>query len=275
MKLGVHITFFYVESRLQYLEKVIEGIASINEDTTVFIYSNRNFKLKEHTENINIVVYDFANKKSTRLKSIHRLYYQTLLRLGYTKLVHPFYLTWVNRKYVTKHIEDFDVQMYLEDDIYFDIRSFKYWLTYKDACIGNGYNLGFLRYEKDKNEELYFSDLFGPMDKIVTLEGKKFLLNDVNPYCGFWIYEKSELKKFMQSKQWKFKFNNYRVRERSAVGWHGFQMEHYKCSLLPLNNIKDNIYQCSEDAFVHHLPNNYIGHDFFCKVKAPIEMEIG
>ncbi len=275
MNLGVHITFYYVENRLQYLKKVIEGIESIDAEKTIFVYSNRDFKLDEHHENVKIIVHDFARKNNNKLHSIHRFYYQTLLKLGLTKLVHPFYLAWVNRKYVEKYIENFDVQMYIEDDIYFNSNTFDYWLENKDICLKNNYNLGFLRIEKDnKTNNEYSTDLFKPLDRIVDLDDTKFLLNDINPYCGFWIYEKSELKKFIKSSEWKFKFKNYRIRERSAIGWHGFKMDRYKGTLVPLEEKGNNFYQCNENSSVHHMPNNYIGNEVFCQVKFPLEIKL-
>ncbi|WP_025742986.1 hypothetical protein [Aquimarina pacifica] len=270
MTLAAHITFYYKEDRLQYLTKVIEGIQSIKAETKIFVYSHLHFELKEY-DNVQIIVHGFATKKNNKLHSIHRFYYQTLLGLGLTKLVHPYYLAWVNRKYIEKHVEDFDVQMYIEDDILFDAASFKYWLAYKDLCIQNNYNLGFARVEEDaKNGRRYCSDIVKPLSKIVELEGKKFVFNDINPYYGFWIYDKTELKNFMKSKEWKFKFSNYRVRERSAIGWHGFQMERYKGTLIPLDSSGENTYTSDVDAQVHHMPNNYIGHHTFCKVEYPL-----
>ncbi len=273
MTLAAHITFYYKGDRLQYLTKVIEGIRSINAKTTIFVYSHLHFELKEY-DNVKVVVHGFATKKNNKLHSIHRFYYQTLLRLGLTKLVHPYYLAWINRKYVEKCIDDFDIQMYIEDDILFDANSFNYWLKYKDLCIANHFNLGFARVEEDEEKgKRYCSDIVKPINTIVDLEGQKFVLNDINPYYGFWIYDKKELKSFLQSKEWRFKFTNYRVRERSAIGWHGFQMDRYKGTLIPVHVSEDNNYISEMDASVHHMPNNYIGHHTFCKVEYPLVIE--
>lgn len=44
----------------------------------------------------------------------------------------------------------FDIFIYSEDDILFKKKNFFYWLKYKDECIKNRYNIGFLRIEKKK-----------------------------------------------------------------------------------------------------------------------------
>ncbi|KAA1247844.1 hypothetical protein [Aquimarina sp. RZ0] len=273
MKLGIHITFYYIKNRLPYLEKVLDGLEKIEKTKTIFIYTNIEFDLNEKYQDVEIVVNDFANNGHKRLSKLRRFYYQTFLKLGITKMVHPYYLTWINRTYVESYIDEFDAQMYIEDDIYFDNISFNYWLKNKTVCIENEFNLGFLRVEEDDSKNRFLTDLTSIPKKIIELQGEKFLLNDVNPYYGFWIYDKSELKKFIKSKEWKFKFKNYGVRERSAIGWHGFKMKRYKGSLIPLIKIDEDLYQCDEDCAVHHLPNNYIGSDVFCQYSFPFEIK--
>lgn len=59
-----------------------------------------------------------------------------------------------------KIIDQYDVQIYLEDDIGFTNTVFEYWLNYKDVCLDHDYNLGFLRIEIDAgNNKLFCSDL--------------------------------------------------------------------------------------------------------------------
>lgn len=273
MEIAAHITFYYVESRLKYLEKVIEGLRTIKQEITIFIYTNRNFTLDNKYSNVKIVAHRFADNGHKKLNKRRRFYYQTLLKLGITKLVHPYYLTWINRIYVEKYIDKYDVQMYLEDDIYFDNTSLDYWCRYKNLCINNDYNLGFLRIEKDDDNNEFLTDLTVLPKEIITLNEVDFLLNDINPYFGFWIYEKSELKKFLKSKEWKFKFKNYGIRERSAIGWHGLNMKRYKGSLIPLVKNVEGSYYCDKDSTVHHLPNNYIGNHVFCQHTFPFKIE--
>ena len=45
---------------------------------------------------------------------------------------------------------DYDIFIYCEDDLLFTKKNFKYWLSHKDKCIQNNFNLGFLRVEVNK-----------------------------------------------------------------------------------------------------------------------------
>ena len=184
--------------------------------------------------------------------------------------VHPFYLTWENRKYVEKNIDNFDVQICLEDDIGFNAAAFEYWLRYKDICMRNNYNLGFLRTEMNATGEQYITDLTVKLNTVKAMEDQQFLVNDNNAYCGFWIYDKKELKEFIKTKEWKFNFNGYGIREKSAIGWHGIGMKRYKGTLIPLEKNQQGLYETPAGCGIHHIPNNYIGPEVFCKIKFPI-----
>ena len=74
------------------------------------------------------------------------------------------------------------------------------------------------------------------------LNKKKYIVNDVNPYCAFWIYNKFEFNKFIKSNIWKFKWKKksafafYNIQEMSAVGWHGLNMERYLATIIPIKS---------------------------------------
>jgi hypothetical protein len=141
-------------------------------------------------------------------------------------------------------------------------------LVYNEIVSNSGYNLGFLRTEFDGNQK-FITDLTKPLTNTISIDDKLFIINDNNPYCGFWIYSKKELKEFIKSKEWFFDFEHYGIREKAAIGWHGKNMSRYKNTIIPLienNNNLETLYHSN----VHHLPNNYINHKFFCKIKFPI-----
>jgi hypothetical protein len=95
------------------------------------------------------------------------------------------------------------------------------------------------------------------------LDNIKFIINDINPYYGFWVYDSTELEKFTKTKWWNFhwkgnSFNSfYGMAEMSATGWHGKNMDRYHETVFPLKN---NV--ISKGALLHHLPNNYINRTF-------------
>ena len=130
----------------------------------------------------------------------------------------------------------------------FSKKNFKYWLNYKNICIKNNFNLGFLRTE-NKNRKLFSTDLIKQIKFQMLINNIKFAVNNVNNYCAFWIYDKKELNKFIKTNFWRFKWKGknmyafYGIREMSAVGWHGKNMSRYKATVIPL--VKKN--------YTHHV----------------------
>ena len=269
MDVAAHITFYYVESRLCYINKVLQGLAEIPQNIHVFIYTNKKFDLKYTYPNM---VVEMIHVNFIDLPFIKRASYKHI-PFVIRRYMDPFFLTWENRRHIERNIDKYDVQMYLEDDICFTNAAFEYWLNYKEICNKHDYNIGFLRYEGN-NDKIYCTDLTKTPDKIIYIDGKLFLLNDNNPYCGFWIYDKSELYRFTQSKEWKFKFKDYGIREKSAIGWNGLKMKRYKGTIIPLQLIGGDTIAIHNDCKVRHLPNNYIGHSVFCTVELPIQFKI-
>jgi hypothetical protein len=270
MEIAVHITFFFDKNRIPYLETVLSGIDDFNIKTSVYIYTNTLFKTKKKYKNINIHYKRFLYLKKFRWRFNYNHIFN---KIGLKFLIHPFFLSWESRKIIEKIKYNFNYQIYIEDDILFSKENFEYWKKYKDECINSGYNLGFLRYEIDCNKNLFYSDLWiEKPKKFIKLNNTFFLVNDLNPYCALWIYDKKELFNFIDSEEWKFKFEKYGIREKSAIGWHGKGMSRYKFTIIPLINVKGK-YIIDQNCLVHHLPNNYIGHKGFCTVKHPIEYD--
>lgn len=280
MKIAAHITFYYVERRLPYLKQVVEGLLAMPHATTVYVYSNKDLREYRHSENVKVLVYGYADNgikwRHSDIWHRSRLYRylvrprKLLHRLRLTKLTNPYYLTWEHRTHVRANLDEFDVQLYLEDDMAFTSSSLDYWMKYKDLCLRHGYNLGFLRTEVTPAEETYITDLTVLPKQVVELEGRKFLLNDLNPYYGFWIYDRRELKKFAKSREWNFKFRGYDLRAQAAIGWHGIGMTRYKGTLIPLLQKGGSEYETDPACAVRHLPNNYLGHAKYCKSRFPL-----
>ena len=265
MKIAAHIPFFFNHNRLQYLIQVIEGLNNFDELPEIFIYSNKSIKQLAKYKNVRVKKYRYLQNGRWQFRHT-----QLGFKIGLRCIRHSFYLTWECRSVIKKYIKNFDVQIYLEDDILFTKENLEYWFLNKDSLVNNGYNLGFLRVENDDSGNLFCSDLWSKPSKIIEIQGRKYLVNDINPYCAFWIYDKKELLEFTKSKEWKFNFLRYNIREKSAIGWHGKDMDRYKDTLLPLVQ-SENGYKVPYSCAVHHLPNNYIGHEAFCTIKFPLE----
>jgi len=234
MKIAVHITSFYgknYKKRINFLKKIIKNYKIINKKIDIFIHTNKASKRLKF-KNVKFILHNLDNKN-------------------------PFYLSWLSRPIMEKQKDKYDCFIYSEDDILFSKKNFKYWLKYKQVCLKNNHNLGFIRIEK-KNGKIFSTDIIRKINYFKKLDNKMFAVNDVNSYCAFWIYDKVEFNKFTQSEFWNLKWKGksihafYGIREMSAIGWHGKNMKRYKATIIPLYKKKLPI-----GSFVSHLTNNH------------------
>jgi hypothetical protein len=238
MRITKHISFFYLENRIQYINAIIEETNKYEIITDIYIHTNnkdlnKNSFHKYTNGNITIICHDLSG-------------------------IHPFYLTWACR-YLMKHQkDDYDIFMYIEDDILVPYKAVAYWLKYNKKLIEMNYNLGFVRIEVENNIE-YITDLYGQqLDTLINLDNITYCVNNKNPYCAFWIYNKTEFDKFVNSKYYDINnIPNYGIREQSAIGLHGNGTIWYKNTIIP---IVDNTHQYTliDDCKIYHMPNNYV-----------------
>ena len=232
MLFSVHISFFYVKERFQYLNRVINEINGYDYTTDIFIHTNRMFSKSELPE--------YKNGKIEII--VHH------------DLLDPYFLTWKHRSLMRDQMKMYDVFMYVEDDILISNKSIEYWLQNKDVLIKHGYNLGFMRIEIDDSGKQYTSDIYNGehLSEIVEIENRNYVVNDIRwAYCGFWIYDKKEFERFVNLRhvyklKWKYKGG---IREKAAMGMSSF----YKSTVIPLDDNQMHI-----GSKVYHLPNNYI-----------------
>jgi len=255
MKITKHISFYFLTNRVIYINNIIDETNKYEYTTDIFIHTNFIDLKKEifnnYTNgNIEIIYHDLSN-------------------------IHPFYLTWKCRELLQQQMNDYDIFIYIEDDILVPYKAIKYWLEYNKNLIEMNYNLGFVRIEVENNIE-YITDLYGekfdtfinlhsratenyfssPLccDENMMLNEKTYCVNNKNPYCAFWIYNKDEFNKFVNSKY--YNINNiqgYYVREQSAIGLHGLHTYYYKNTLIPIVNNK-----LIDECKIYHMPNNYV-----------------
>lgn len=235
MKITKHISYFYLEERIKYINGIIDETNRYNYETDIFIHTNNNeltvdIFTKYTNGKISIVFHDLSN-------------------------IHPFYLTWKCRDLLYKQKDDYDIFMYIEDDMLVPNKAIEYWLKYNEKLIEKNYNLGFLRIEKDENNIEHVTDLHGEyLDKKIELDGEMYCVNDKNQYCAIWIYNKKEFNKFAESMY--YDINNVPCsgpREQSAAGLHCGNFW-YKDTLIPIVNNTKLIGDCR----IYHMPNNYV-----------------
>ena len=233
MRITKHISFYYLENRIKYINKIIEETNNYKYETDIFIHTNNNELsveklLKYNNGFINIVFHDLSN-------------------------IHPYYLTWKCRDLLYIQRFEYDIFMYIEDDIMVPNKAIEYWEKYNEKLIEFNYNLGFLRIEIDNKGDEYITDLYGvKFDKKINVDDNIYCVNNKNPYCAFWIYNKKEFNRFAESKY--YNINNIDgpcIREKSAYGL--INSNWYINTIIP---IIDN--KLIEECKIYHMPNNYV-----------------
>ena len=184
------------------------------------------------------------------------------------------YLTWKCRSLMEEQKNDYEYFCYLEHDIKFSEENLQYWLKYQDQLHKKNFHLGFLIYERNNlDNQKYSIHIVRKLNKYLKIEDKKFVINDLENYSCFWIYNKDQFHKFLRSKWWSFKKrahnfrHNYGITERSSIGFHSFNMNYFKATLLPeIDNQPD------PNCFVEHMTNNY--YEKFSEFKNQNYMDI-
>lgn len=253
MKITKHISFYFLIDRIIYINNIINETNKYEYETDIFI----------HTNNIDLQKGMFNNYTNGYIKII----YHNLLNIN------PFYLTWKCRELLQQQRNEYDIFIYIEDDILVPYKAIKYWLEYNQILLKMNYNLGFLRIEVENYIE-YITDLpRKKFDTFIDLDGKKYCINNKNPYCAFWIYNKNEFNNFVNSKYYDINnISGYGIREKSAIGLHGIYTVYYKNTLIPIVNNK-----LIEECKIYHMPNNYVLNKNvpFAKIKFNEAINIG
>lgn len=217
-----------------YINTIIDETNTYEYTTDIFI----------HTNNVDLHVGMFNTYTNGDIKIIYHD----------VSTIHPFYLTWKCRELLQEQRNDYDIFMYIEDDILVPYKAIQYWLQYNQFLLEMNYNVGFLRIEVEDGIE-YITDLCGEVfDTCIELHGKKYCVNNKNPYCAFWIYNKHEFNTFVDSTYYNMNtISGYGIREQSAIGLHGIHTGYYKHTLIPVVNNT-----LIEECKIYHMPNNYV-----------------
>ena len=245
MSISIHIPFYNPNPekkeghrnlrRFDYLKENIENLKTLSIKNDIFV----------HTHN------EFLDDKKLDARIIKHQINDNDLYKGY--------LTWKCRSLMEEQKNDYEYFCYLEHDIKFSEDNLQYWLKYQDQLGKKNYHLGFLIYEKNNSDNKYYSiHIVRKLNKYLNIEGKKFVINDLENYCCFWIYNKDQFHKFLRSEWWSFKKRahnfrvNYGITERSSIGFHALSMNYFKATLIPEKNNQPH-----SDSFIEHMTNNY------------------
>ena len=260
MSISIHIPFYNPNPekkeghrnlrRFDYLKENIENLKTLSIKNDIFVHAHN----------------EFLDDKKLDARIIKHQINDNDLDKGY--------LTWKCRSLMEEQKNDYEYFCYLEHDIKFSEVNLQYWLKYQDQLNKKKYHLGFLIYEKNNSDNLNYSiHIVRKLNKYLNIEGKKFVINDLENYCCFWIYNKDQFHKFLRSKWWSFKKrahnfrHNYGITERSSIGFHSFNMNYFKATLLPeIDNQPD------PNCFLEHMTNNY--YEKFSEFKNQNYMDI-
>jgi hypothetical protein len=240
MKIAKHISFYFISDRIIYINKIIAETNKYLHSTDIFIHTNNKLLFPEDFDN-------YTNYTNGKIKII----YHDLSGID------PHYLTWKCRDLLKQQRYDYDIFMYIEDDILVPYKAVKYWEERNEKLIKDNYNLGFVRIEVGNDGDEYITDLPGKQFTNCTfLDSEMYCINDITPYCAFWIYNKHEFNKFVDSKWYDLHniiYYSNCIREKSAFGLHLFTTDWYKKTVIP---IVDN--KLSSDCKIYHITNNYV-----------------
>ena len=180
MKITTHMTFFNsirLRYRFNYINRIIKEICNYPYETDLYIHTNEIFSRKFLIENkkgkIEIIHHDFSNKEHD-----------------------PYYLAWSCRSLLKQQKDDYDIFIYIEDDMMIPRESLNYWLQHKDTVIENKYNLGFGNWEKIKKFELLpkeFSIDAGEMTPKLSLKRKVILQKHETLILKIYDYKNTSL----------------------------------------------------------------------------------
>jgi len=196
------IAFHYVEARIIYLNKIINRFLNtyISHNIQIIISSN-------DTKTSDYIIKNYAHCNNIQV-------------ILYTSLEHPYYLTWMHRKQMNDLIDNYDIFMYVEDDMDIPYENF---LNYIEnfKLLWPNYIPGFIRIET-KDSLDYSPDTPSlnditeiKYDDIVIIDTKKFITLKC-PYHAFWILPKKELKDTITH-------NFVKVSDsREEAAWYGF-----------------------------------------------------
>jgi hypothetical protein len=176
-KLLICIAFHYVDSRIIYLEKILEEFKKYEIDHDIIIDTN-----SEETLNL-----QFLQNKNIEIV-INK------------NLEHPYHLTCRHRFTMLEKLDSYDWFMYLEDDMLLPYENFESF-TEKFEELWPSYTPSFIRVENHDSYETS-PDIMIPISNsmVVEVKGKKYVNMPYHyNYHAFWILPKYALKKCIEN----------------------------------------------------------------------------
>jgi hypothetical protein len=244
----VHVAFHHAPHRGQYLAAVLRAFAA--------------YRLSRM-----LVVVDTNSSESKDIVSAIGLPQQIQARVDvHTDLPHPFDLTWMHRRHMASKLNEFDLFMYVEDDIEIPWPVFESWLRGAAAVERAGFVRGFLRVERDNGGRILSSDwrAAAVRPRFTRIDGIDYIRPEFF-YQACWLCSATQVRQFIATAAWTQGRHGWSAVHRGHRGIDPATLKRefaafgMVCSrpgrarvLLP---VVDG--QIARDAWIWHLPNNY------------------
>lgn len=217
----VCIAHHYSSARFEYLCEVLDNFA------------------EKYNCSLDIIIDTNSDELEKELLPIRNIKIVT-----HTGLEHPFHLTWMHRKHIKDNIDNYEIFLYVEDDV---LVPYENYLNYLEnfKLLWPKYVPSFIRVE-EKEDGQYVGDVHEKQYlNIINVGDKQF---NAFPfpfnYHAFWIMPQKELKEVMDDGF--VMLSDGREFAASFVAWH--------LGKPALVEIEDN--QVSKKCYSYHLPNN-------------------
>lgn len=249
-KVLVAITFHFNQSRLEYLKKVLASLATFPK-IDIIILTNT-FDENEISAIQDLYTSD-NNEYSLSIRSCGNL-------------EHPFLLTWCHKDIIAnefvKNNQGHTHFIYLEDDMSFNFKNFKYFIKYREKLKKQGLLPSFLRVEYHRKKNTYTNTdnfkAFHVMSQPHVKVDDYLFVNPPNPYMACFVLDRKLALEYFHSSS--FDRNKciipWGVRERAAAGlcFENIPKSFSSRYVVPVS-LKTQ--QCPKCAWIYHLPNNY------------------
>lgn len=252
----VAITFHHLPRRVIYLLDVVRALAD---------FPVRNIDIRVMINDVPDAVHDALHQMLAGTVSGNATV--TLMRCR--DLGHPFELTWAHKRLIPDEFlapsSPYTHFVYLEDDMRFSFRNFRYFLEHRRPLGEVGLIPSFVRVEyAEAAQEIRCTDIHRtlPLERLTKIEiGPYFFVSPPIPYCALYVLDRDLAREHIASAAYdrlaSEKAVRYDIRMRAAFGqcWEniprGFRSR-YAIAIDPARAI------AAAECWVPHLPNNYV-----------------
>jgi hypothetical protein len=259
-RLLVCVTFFFVEERLRYLDRIAAHFAELARQVSVAVITNR--ADEPSLRKIGAVLagkgFDFQIR--------------TPMMIG-----HPYLLPWFHFDIVRAHIAEGVTShfMYLEDDLLVTRRNIEYWMRGREMLRAANLVPSFLRVEQKDSDARFFSTDVTKRLGLSYLPQLKVsdeytFLSLPQPYQGSYLLDRDLMLEHLSGASSNPDFGSWPIREKAAQGVtllnvpRGFHSRNLVGYRLRERRI-------DQDCLIHHTPNTYANDPYSRFAKVPVD----